>query len=101
MAKEGVLIDWKEWGLLLKLARIRNGYSSAAALVKDLKEKTGISLSARSIYALEEGQHVPSAENCFALELLLPEMHDPKYLDPVFKREDIKNMLGRYREHDR
>lgn len=95
MAKEGVLIDWKEWGLLLKLARIKNGYSSAAALVAELKEKTGISLSARSIYALEDGLHVPSAENCFALSLLLPELHDPAYLDPVFKREDIKEMLGR------
>lgn len=96
MAKESGLIDWKEWGLLLKLARIKNGYSSAAALVKQLKEKTGISLSARSIYALEDGLHVPSAENCFALALLLPEMHDPTYLDPIFKRDDIKEMLGRH-----
>lgn len=85
MAKANEIIDWCEWGRLLKRARILNGYSSAAALVADLEKRTGLTLSARSIYAFEEGEHVPSAEICVGLQIVLPELRDPNYLRPIFK----------------
>ena len=93
MGKANEIVDWREWGLLLKTARIMNGYSSASALVTDLHKRTGLTLSARSIYAFEEGEHVPSAEVWVGLQMLLPELRDPERLRPVFKQDGVKVVL--------
>lgn len=93
MAKANEVIDWCKWGVLLKQARILNGLSSATALVEQLEERTGLTLSSRSIYAFEEGEHVPSAEVWLGLQMVLPELRDPARLKPLFRRDGVKIAL--------
>ncbi len=93
MAKENSVIDWEKYGVLLRAARLGNGYSRGLALCKDVEEKTGMRISERTIYALEDASRAPSADIFLALQQVLPELRDPEYMKPVFRRNDIDVML--------
>ena len=54
MAKENSVIDWEAYGTLLKAARLANGYSRGKKLTDAVEEKTGMRISERTIYALED-----------------------------------------------
>ena len=54
MAKENSVIDWEAYGTLLKAARLANGYSRGKKLTDAVEEKTGMKISERTIYALED-----------------------------------------------
>ena len=81
MAKENSVIDWEAYGTLLKAARLANGYSR------------GKKLTERTIYALEDASRAPSADIFLALQQVLPELCDPEYMRPAFRKADIKVML--------
>ena len=81
MAKENSVIDWEAYGTLLKAARLANGYSR------------GMKISERTIYALEDASRAPSADIFLALQQVLPELCDPEYMRPAFRKADIKVML--------
>ena len=93
MAKENSVIDWVRYGTLLKASRIANGYTRGKMLCEVLEVKTGMRVSERTIYALEEASRAPSADIFLALQQVLPEMRDPDYMKPVFRRNDIEVML--------
>ena len=89
MAKENSVIDWEAYGTLLKAARLANGYSRGKKLTDAVEEKTGMKISERTIYALEDASRAPSAD----IFLALPELCDPEYMRPAFRKADIKVML--------
>ena len=62
MAKENSVIDWEAYGTLLKAARLANGYSRGKKLTDAVEEKTGMKISERTIYALEDASRAPSAD---------------------------------------
>lgn len=93
MAKENSVVDWEAYGTLLKAARLFNGYTRGKGLAEAIKEKTGMSVSERTIYALEDASRAPSADIFLALQQVLPELCDPEYMRPVFKGAGIKVML--------
>ena len=88
MAKENSVIDWEAYGTLLKAARLANGYSRGKKLTDAVEEKTGM-----TIYALEDASRAPSADIFLALQQVLPELCDPEYMRPAFRKADIKVML--------
>ena len=51
MAKENSVIDWEKYGVLLKAARVANGFTRGLSLCKEVEEKTGMKVSERTIYA--------------------------------------------------
>ena len=71
MAKENSVIDWEAYGTLLKAARLANGYSRGKKLTDAVEEKTGMKISERTIYALEDASRAPSADIFLALPILL------------------------------
>ena len=93
MAKENSVIDWEAYGTLLKAARLANGYSRGKKLTDAVEEKTGMRISERAIYTLEDASRAPSADVFFALQQVLPELRDPEYMKPLFKRNGIEVML--------
>ncbi|WP_302962442.1 helix-turn-helix domain-containing protein [uncultured Adlercreutzia sp.] len=93
MAKENSVIDWEAYGVLLKAARLANGYTRGRALAEAVAEQTGMAVSERTIYALEDASRAPSADIFLALQQVLPELRDPEYLKPVFKNESIKVVI--------
>ena len=76
MAKENSVIDWEAYGTLLKAARLANGYSRGKKLTDAVEEKTGMKISERTIYALEDASRAPSADIFLALQQVLPELCD-------------------------
>ncbi len=88
--KENSVIDWEAYGVLLKAARLGNGYRRGGALARAVEEKTGMRISERTIYALEDASRAPSADIFLALQQVLPELCDPEFLKPVFKNSNIK-----------
>ncbi|BAK45128.1 hypothetical protein [Eggerthella sp. YY7918] len=93
MAKENSIIDWSAYGTLLKASRLLNGYTRGALLAQAVKEQTGLSVSERTIYALEDASRTPSADIFLALQQVLPELRDAEYMRPVFKKSGIEVML--------
>ena len=90
MAKENSVIDWEAYGTLLKAARLANGYSRGKKLTDAVEEKTGMRISERTIYALEDASRAPSADIFLALQQVLPELCDPEYMRPAFRKADIQ-----------
>ncbi|WP_165047966.1 MULTISPECIES: hypothetical protein [unclassified Adlercreutzia] len=90
MAKENSVIDWEAYGVLLKASRLANGYSRGLSLVKAVEEKTGMRISERTVYALEDASRAPSADIFIALQQVLPELQDPEFLRPVFRNSNVK-----------
>ena len=45
------------------------------------------------VLALEDASRAPSADVFFALQQVLPELCDPEYMRPAFRKADIKVML--------
>ena len=93
MPREDGVIDWEAYGVLLKAARLANGYTRGRALSDAVEEKTGMRISERAIYTLEDASRAPSADVFFALQQVLPELRDPEYMKPLFKRNGIQVML--------
>ena len=50
-------------------------------------------ISERTIHALEDASRAPSADIFLALQQVLPELCDPEYMRPAFRKADIKVML--------
>ncbi|MCI8425309.1 MAG: helix-turn-helix transcriptional regulator [Adlercreutzia sp.] len=87
--KEDGFIDWGAFGTLLKASRVSQGYSRGQFLCDAIKEKTGMRVSERTIYALEEGTRTPSTDIFIALQQVLPELRDPEYLKALFPKNNI------------
>lgn len=93
MAKENSVIDWEAYGTLLKAARLANGYSRGKKLTDAVEEKTGMrSRSARFTRWKTPRAHLPpiSSSRC---SRCCPELCDPEYMRPAFRKADIKVML--------
>lgn len=88
--KQNSLVDWQAYGVLLKTARLANGYSRGKALADAVEQATGFKVSERTIYALEDASRAPSADIFLALQQVLPELCDAEYLKPVFKKNHIR-----------
>ena len=88
--KENSVIDWEAYGILLKEARLNNGFTRGRSLCEAVEEATGMKISERTIYALEDASRAPSADIFIALQQVLPELRDPEYIKPIFKRENVK-----------
>lgn len=93
MAKENSVIDWEAYGTVLKAARLANGFTRGKTLVEEVERRTGMKISERTIYALEDASRAPSADIFLALQQVLPELSDPEYIRPVFRNSNIKVMV--------
>lgn len=96
--KENSVVDWEAYGVLLKAARLLNGYSRGLHLAHAVEEKTGMKVSERTIYALEDASRAPSADIFLALQQVLPELRDPDYIKPAFKNSNVKVALVEWDE---
>ena len=93
MARKDGVIDWEAFGALLKAARLANGYTRGKALADAVEEKTGMRMSERAVYTLEDASRSPSADVFFALQQVLPELRDPEYMKPAFRKSGIEVTL--------
>ena len=93
MGKDNGVVDWEQFGVLLKASRLANGYTRGRALAEAVEEKTGMRVSERALYTLEDASRTPSADVFLALQQVLPELRDPEYMRPAFKKSGITVML--------
>ena len=81
MAKENSVIDWEKYGVLRKAARVATGFTRGLSLCKEVEEKTGMKVSERTIYALEDASRAPSA----MVSGSLPKICAPQTLPGFFR----------------
>lgn len=91
--KENGVVDWQQYGVLLKAARLANGFTRGKALCDAVLQATGMRISERTVYALEDASRAPSADIFLALQQVLPELRDPEYMKPAFRNSGISVML--------
>ena len=86
------VIDLILFGKYLKGLRVRQGYEPADSLVADLESSCGVSVSVRTIYAIERGEQLPRLDLLLALLVVLEE--DLDYFYPAIS-DDIVAKLKR------
>ena len=99
--RENSIIDWVAFGVLLKASRLKNGYSRGLVLAAEIEQRTGMKVSERTIYAIEEASRAPSADIFLALQQVLPELNDPEFLKPLFRQNGIKVAIVELRDDAR
>lgn len=70
-AKENDILDLAEFGAWLADLRRKEGYSSPEKLSAAIKEKTGMTISHRSIYRLEHGESTITLPQLVAISITL------------------------------
>lgn len=86
------IINLARFGQYFAALRVREEYKPADRLVDDLRERCGVVVSRRTLYAIERGEQLPRLDLLLALLVVLNEDFD--YFYPTF-REDIVNKLTR------
>jgi transcriptional regulator with XRE-family HTH domain len=84
------VIDLVVFGKYLRGLRIRQDYEPADKLVADLESACGVTVSTRTIYAIERGEQLPRLDLLLALLVVLRE--DLAYFYPAFS-DDIVTKL--------
>lgn len=93
MAKENSVIDWEAYGTLLKAARAGQRVLAGQEAHRCGGGEDGHEdLGAHDLRAGGRSR-APSADIFLALQQVLPELCDPEYMRPAFRKADIKVML--------
>jgi len=91
------LIDAEVVGRRLRGARIVAGYDRVADACKAVTLTTGVSLSERTLYAIERGEQLPTLEQLTAIVMALDPPGGWAYLMPAY-RQDVVEYLTRKRD---
>jgi hypothetical protein len=81
----GTLIDLAVFGRHLRAARILAGFDTVAAAAEHISEEAGISLSERSLGAMERGEQMPSMEQFVAIAFVLNPPGGGSYWMPMLR----------------
>lgn len=88
------LIDLKEFGKRLKAARILAGHETVKTGAAHLRERTGITISDRTVYSLERGEHMPTVEQYFAILIAYAPPGFLSYWEPCYS-EPVLDLIRR------
>ena len=87
------VIDLVLFGKYLKGLRVRQGYEPADSLAADIESRCGVSVSTRTIYAIERGEQLPRLDVLLALLVVLEE--DLTYFYPAFSDRIVAKLKRR------
>ena len=87
------VIDRVLYGKYLKGLRVRQGYEPADNLVADLESCCGVTVSVRTIYAIERGEQLPRLDLLLALLVVLEEELD--YFYPAISDQIVGKLKRR------
>jgi transcriptional regulator with XRE-family HTH domain len=85
-------IDLAELGRRLRAARTIAGYDRMTDLATAIEDISGVSVSARSLYAIERGEQMPSFEQVVCIMAALPDSEQRLFVEPAI-RDDISARL--------
>lgn len=86
------LVDKLTLGRIFRAARIYAGLDSVSGAAQAIKEKTGLEVSDRTIYAVERGEQLPSIEQFMAFLITYSPPRGGDFLLEAF-REDVRQAL--------
>ena len=81
-----------ELGRRLRAARTVAGYDRMTDFATAIGETTGSSISARTLYAIERGEQMPSFEQMVSILVTLPEAEQQLFFQSAI-REDLRRRL--------
>ena len=85
-------IDLASLGRQLRAARAIAGYDRMTDLAATIEQTTGVSISARTLYAIERGEQMPSLEQTICILAALPEAEQRPFIEATI-REDLRERL--------
>ena len=92
-AEQGLpIINLTRFEQYLAALRVRQEYKPADRLVEDLREKCGVVVSRRTIYAIERGEQLPRLDLLLALLVVLDE--DLDYFFPAIRQDIVTRLEG-------
>lgn len=90
--ERGPLVDRERMGRLLRAARIVAGYDRVEDAAHAMTESTGLTISSRTLYALERGEQSVSLDHLIAAAMTFrPPTGIAFFREAV--RDDVKSML--------
>ena len=91
-------IDPITLGRLFRAARIMAGYSNVSALADALVERTGVQISARTIYAIERGTQVSTVDQFLALAYTLHPPGGVRFFHAAYRIDLVEFISAPYLE---
>ena len=65
------MFDWSLYGMLVRKHRAKKGYKKAEAFSETIWRRTRVDVSRDTLYKIEQGRQVPSAEQFMAINMAL------------------------------
>lgn len=93
MAEKAPLFDRHTFGRLLRAARIIAGHDRVEDAARAVTERTGVAMSARTLYALERGEQEPSATQYAAVTLTFAPPGGDVFWASAFS-DEVRTFLG-------
>ena len=84
------IIDAPAFGLELRLLRMRRGYVRPEQLLQVMRERYGVEVSERTIWAIERGEQLPRLDLFLAMLSVLHE--EPEYFYATFGSDILEQM---------
>lgn len=92
------LIDAEIVGRRLRGARIVAGYDRVADACKAVTSTAGISLSERTLYAIERGEQLPNFEQLAGIVMTFDPPGGWGYLMPAFRQDLVEYLMRKAAE---
>lgn len=92
--EEQPLLDRLTFGRLLRAARIIAGYDRVEDAAVAVHERTGVDLSARTMYALERGEQEPTTSQFLALTMALRPPGGSNYWSSALRPDVVAYLEG-------
>lgn len=89
------LIDPIVVGRRLRGARIVAGHDRVSDACKAIKSVTGVSISERTLYAIERGEQLPNWEQIIALIMAFDPPGGMRYLEPALRSDSVAWFLAK------
>ena len=96
--KSQPLVDPRAYGRLVRAARILAGFDRVEDASRAIEERTGVTVSTRTLYAIERGEQTTTMEQFAAIaitfdppsgEVYWTRCFSPRYLEWVVERRQI------------
>lgn len=91
------MFDWSLYGLLVRKFRTDMGYKKAEDFAATIWRRTRVEVSRDSLYKIEQGRQVPSAEQFMAINIALGRAIDFTEITDICKSKEWKEIIeGRH-----
>lgn len=91
--ESGALLDPAALGRAVRAARVLAGHENIASVTARMRDELGVSVSDRTLYAIERGEQLPSWELVIALILVLEPPGGARFFWSAIRQEHVRRFM--------